>query len=209
MKKTILSSVLLASLSLALTGCGSQPANNSANGNSSSTGQPSGAPQAGNRGDRRMPDFGQPKTEPDVRGIIKTIVGNEVDILKIDMQRRNATSTDPAGAAAKTGTARASLSIGGGMPAGGPGGMGGGRQGGEGFSETSRAEMLKKLKEMSTGEEKVIIPVGIKMLKASDTKGKREMVEASLSDLAADKSITIWLNKSVTDKKVAEFVLVN
>ena len=35
------------------------------------------------------------------------------------------------------------------------------------------------------------------------------MIEASLSDITPDKSITIWLNSDVTDKKVAEFVLIN
>jgi hypothetical protein len=207
MKKTVLSSFLLIGFSLALTGCGSQ-VNNPAD-NSSSTSQSNKAPQAGSgRANRNMPDFGQPKSEPDVRGIIKTITGNEVVVLKIDIQRRNATSTDAAGAASRTGTARASISLSGGMPAGGPTGMGG-RPGGEGVSETDRAEMLKKLKEMSTGEEKVVIPVGIKMLKSSSSNGKREMVEATLADLAADKNITIWMNKSVTDRKVAEFVLIN
>jgi len=79
-------------------------------------------------------------------------------------------------------------------------------------SSDSRAKMMDALKEMSTGEEKITIPVGIKMLKSStstDDSGKKEMVEATLSDLTADKMITVWLNASVTDKKVAEFVLIN
>jgi hypothetical protein len=49
------------------------------------------------------------------------------------------------------------------------------------------------------------------MLKSSvnaDT-NKREMVEATLADITADKFITIWLNTSVTDKKVADFILIN
>jgi hypothetical protein len=83
---------------------------------------------------------------------------------------------------------------------GGPGGA---------QDENSRATMLAELKKISTGEEKVIIPVGIKMLKSSANGTKREMVEANLSDITNDKMITIWLNQSVTDKKVAEFVLIN
>ena len=206
MKKTLLSTALLASLSLVLTGCGSQVINNPV---SSSTNQSNENSQASNRSNRSMPDFGQPKTDPDVRGIIKTITGNEVVVLKIDMQRRSATSTDATGTTARAEAPKASLSLGGSIPAGGPGGGMGGRPGGEGASETDRAEMLKRLKEMSTGEEKVIVPVGIKMLKSSNLNGKREMVEATLADLTTDKNITIWMNKGVTDRKVAEFVLIN
>jgi hypothetical protein len=94
----------------------------------------------------------------------------------------------------------------GGMP-GGPGGMPGGP--GE-TGTTDRATQMAALKAMSTGEETIIIPVGIKMMKSSSTGEKKmEMVEASLTDITADKMITIWLNTSVSDKKVAEFVLIN
>jgi hypothetical protein len=99
---------------------------------------------------------------------------------------------------------------GGEMPGGGRGGnVAGGGVAGE--NADSRAQMLAKLKEMSTGEETITIPVGIQMLKSSTNtdNGKREMVEASIADLSADKTITVWLNAAVTDKKVAEFVLIN
>ena len=45
------------------------------------------------------------------------------------------------------------------------GGFGGPGGGPESASTSDRAAMLAKIKAMSTGEEKVIIPVGIKMLK--------------------------------------------
>ena len=48
------------------------------------------------------------------------------------------------------------------------------------------------------------------MLKASDEGGRNpEMLEASLSDINTDASITVWLNTSITDSKVAEFVIIN
>ena len=64
---------------------------------------------------------------------------------------------------------------------------------------------------MSTGEEKVIIPVGIQMLKAdpNNTGKQRTMVEATISYITADKMVTIWLDATVTDKKVASFVMIN
>lgn len=156
------------------------------------------------RPDRR-PDFGQPKTQPEVRGVVKSVVGNEVDILKIDQPQR-ATST-----ATSTNKTAGRLSAGG-VPSGAGMGIGGGRPGGEGGgganSTTDRTALMAQIKAMSTGEEKVIIPVGIKMLKSS-TDGTRTMVEANISDVTADKMITIWLDASVTDKKVASFVLIN
>jgi hypothetical protein len=99
------------------------------------------------------------------------------------------------------------------LPGGGRmGAPGEGRMGGIGGQDSgSRATMLEELKKLSTGEEKIMIPVGIQMLKAevnTETK-KREMVEATLSDINADKMITVWLNAAVTDKKVAEFILIN
>jgi hypothetical protein len=156
------------------------------------------------RPDRR-PDFGQPKTQPEVRGVVKSVVGNEVDILKIDQPQR-ATST-----ATSTASGTGKLNLSGGNRGGGMGGFGGGRPGGEGGganSTTDRTALLAQIKAMSTGEEKVIIPVGIKMLKAG-TEDPRSMVEANISDVTADKMITIWLDASITDKKVASFVLIN
>jgi len=176
--------------------------------------QNSGSANSVGRGEPRMPDFGQPDRLPDLRGLVKSVTGNEVVILKVDLRGgRNdqASSTRPEaenGQAPQGQAPAASLN--------GPGGqnqrfdmMGGSRPGEEDAS--ARADMLARLKEMSTGEETVTIPVGIKMLKPQvDTATKqRTMVEATLNDITADKTITIWLNASVTDKKVAEFVLIN
>jgi hypothetical protein len=100
------------------------------------------------------------------------------------------------------------MRVGSGMMPQREGGQFGGPGGG---TDSSRAEMLEKIKEMSTGEDKIIIPVGIRMLKfdsSSDNK-QREAIEAVLSDVSADKTITVWLNHDIKDKKVAEFVLIN
>lgn len=156
----------------------------------------------------RRPDFGQPEAKPEVNGVVKSITGNEVVVLKVEMGQgfRNASST-PEGIPSEP----TSLSLGtatGAPGAGGGPGMGQRRQGGEAGTE-ERAQMLARLQEMSTGEEKITIPVGIKMLKRSSETGSREMVEATLSDITNDKTLMIWLNKDVTDKKVASFVLIN
>jgi len=171
----------------------------------------------------RQPDFGQPDRAADVRGVIKSIIGNEITVLKIDQSGRDqkASSTldnnsQENGTNTKS-SVNLSLNNSAGMPGRIPGGGVGSREGGGmpgdpmGQDSDTRAQMLEKLKEMSTGEEKVVIPVGIKMLKSAATtqNEKREMVEATLSDLTTDKMITIWLNSAITDKKIAEFVLIN
>lgn len=167
------------------------------------------------RGEFRRPDFGQPEEPADLRGLVKDVLGNEVTVLKMERQNREGDVRDPEGQDQNSQSDNQNsqqnerrfngrMPMGGGM-AGGPG-MGGGRPE---MDEESRAEMMNRLKEMSTGEEKVIIPVGIKMMKTSFSNGKMEAVEASLEDVTADKMIQIWLNKEVEDKQVASFVLIN
>lgn len=195
------------SLLLFLTACNQAPSQLSSN---SSQESPSQA-----RGGTRRPDFGQPQKPADIRGIVKSIVGNEVTILKIDNLNRRASSTvENRSGELSSSSARFSLSSGsprmGGGARGGQSGFGGPGDPGVNGQGVDRAKMLEELKKLSTGEEKVVIPVGIKMLKPSvDTKQNGEMLEATLNDITADKSITIWLNSNVSDKKVAEFVLIN
>lgn len=217
MKRVIILSVLLFTSLITLSACSKSPAATNSN-NQNNTNNP-GAKMAGGRG-QKMPDFGQPNRSPDVRGVVKSIVGNEATILKIDIKAgrgQNASSTPANSDASNTRQAPAiSLSGAGGNGGGqGRGGFGGGQPGGPGgqggSGTTDRAAMLERMKAMSTGEETVIIPVGIQMLKSSsDTTAKqRTMVEATLSDITSDKSVTIWLASSTTDKKIAEFVLIN
>jgi hypothetical protein len=214
MKRILIVSTFLFAVLITVSACSKEPATDGAQKGSQNAGQPG----PGERG-QRMPDFGQPDRVPDVRGVVKSIVGNEATILKIDMKAgrgQNASSTPANGDASNTRQAPAiSLSgntrngAGGGARAwtggaGGPGGPGG-------SGTTDRAAMLERMKAMSTGEETITIPVGIQMLKSSsDTAAKqRTMVEATLSDITSDKSVTIWLASSTTDKKIAEFVLIN
>jgi len=213
MKRKLILSVALLSFLLVLAGCSSQTGNNS-------SGTATGSPQGGRS---RQPDFGQPQRTADIRGVVTSIVGNQVTVLKIALNSNRRASSTPNTTGSSTTTDSPSLSLnlggassrGGAGGAGGPGGGGGfasGNRGGAGGGTTTdRATMIANLKAMSTGQETIIIPVGIKMMKSSvdnSTKSRTE-VEASLTDVTADKMITVWLNASVTDKKVAEFVLIN
>jgi len=216
MKKFFLISASFLALSLVLTGC-SQSSSRAVN------------PPSQNRFDKfSQPDFGQPDRMPDVRGVVKSMVGNEVTVLKIDL---------PAGGRASSTNAREENSNGGGVTAtqtrntvslaGVAGGIGArdGRMMGGGPGEQTgetRAQMLAQLKAMSTGEETIIIPVGIQMLRIDTSNNQRTMVAATLADITTDKNITVWLSNneantnaeaSSTDagtaKKIAEFVLIN
>ncbi|MEI6529156.1 MAG: hypothetical protein WCN88_01965 [Candidatus Falkowbacteria bacterium] len=217
-KKGVLISLAIVACLPVLTGCSNKTATTTNLQNTQNT-----PAQGSGQRNGRMPDFGQPDRQADVRGVVTTIVGNEVTVLKIAAnQGRRASSTNETNASSSPRNQDApSLSLGGNMegrPAAGqagPGGFAGGRPGGPdggpgGGGTTDRAAMLASLKAMSTGQETIVIPVGIKMMKSeNDATGKRTTVEASLADVTADKMITVWLNTSVTDKKIADFVLIN
>ena len=159
----------------------------------------------------RRPDFGQPERNADISGLIKSIIGNEVTILKIERPERN--EGEENGIPDKNGsdekdTEKASTQGFGGM-SGGMRGMGGGMRSSGSLDTDAQAAMLEKMKVMSTGEEKVLIPVGIKMLKPDiENMGTMEMVEATLNDIVKDKMINIWLDENSDDRNIASFVLI-
>lgn len=190
MKKLLLLSFLLFT-SMALTGCAGE--------------QVLDSERTKEKRGSRMLDFGQPEEKPDISGLVKSIVGNEVTVLK--MERFNKEEGDeketdreerpvfnPSAAMSGGGAAR---------------GMGRGMRGSGRQSEESRVAMFEKIKAMSAGEEKIIIPVGIQMLKFELTEEKKpNMVEATLEDVTADRMLQIWLDDTVEDRKVASFVVV-
>jgi hypothetical protein len=156
--------------------------------------------------DFRHPDFGQPKTEPDVRGLVSSIVGNEVTVLKIEKPQFNEeaknkdeddNSQDEKAMTMGTGS----------MPEMGGRGMSGDRKN---MDEDAQAQMLERIKAMAVEEETVLIPVGIQMLRPdiSVDAEKNTVLEASLEDIEKDIMLQVWLNKDITDRKVAEFVLI-
>ncbi|RLC36846.1 hypothetical protein DRH27_04595 [Candidatus Falkowbacteria bacterium] len=199
MKKTIILISLFFIALLALTGCGNNT-KNSGNGE--------------NIQGRRMPDFGQPKSQPDISGIVKSVIGNEVTIIKIERPNREDFADQEGTGERNEGEENSSPNLGVALNGGTGGIHGGGRGfvGRPGGGDTdAQAQMLEKLKEMSAGEETFTVPVGIQMLKpdASGSETARsEMVEANIGDIKQDKMINVWINKDVTDRKVASFVLI-
>ena len=164
-----------------------------------------------NLGDRefRRPDFGQPDEPIDIRGLVSNIVGNEVTVLKIERSEfsgegERLESDDEEG---ETGQPLSlSGTTGGHTPGMGRGGFGARSSG----DADMQAQMLERMKEMASGEEKVLIPVGIRMLKPDTESDRKEptMIEATLEDIKTNSMLQIWLDASVTDRNVARFVLV-
>ena len=134
------------SLTLILSGCSVSNKSTSNNDNNF----------ANNQVGSRRPDFGQPERVADVRGVIKSVVGNEVTILEINMGAgRNSQNASTSSETEVNNQQKTAISLTGdsqapgGRYGGGPGGMEG-RNPGENSGD--RADMLTQLKEMSTGE---------------------------------------------------------
>jgi len=200
--KKIITILTLAVVALGLGGCQKRNSNSE-----------SGQLNSGNirSFENRRPDFGQPEREPDVRGLIKSIVSNEVTILKIERPDRGegeGMGLERADGDEDSEERQAQPLLGTGT-GGRMSGMGRGIRGGS-MDDDVRAAMLEQIKEMSTGEIVVTIPVGIQMLKPGDIVENKqpEMLEATLTDIKQDKMITIWLDEAVTEKSVANFVLI-
>ena len=139
----------------------------------------------------------RPERVADVTGIVKSIVGNELVINQVDMEavREEMKANMPEGAEPnkEEGSNLVGTQTG---PSGGIPGMGGGMR--TNSTGDAREVMDKIMKEHSLGDVKVLVPVGIPMYSRGE--------EASLVDLTVGSNITIWLNSSVEDRKIAEFV---
>ena len=186
-------SFIIASLAFVffVTGCGN---NTSVNGDSEST--------TTNNKTGQFQDPNMPERNVDISGVVKSMVGNEVTVTQIDMEKIREKMMESRQASGDTNT-NPTVSVGTRGTGMGPGGgmMGGGIPPGEANSEeaTARNEMMAELtKEYSLGDVKVIIPVGIAMNKRGEA--------SSLADVIVGSNLSIWLNTSVTDKKVAEYV---
>ncbi|MCK4919078.1 MAG: hypothetical protein KAS01_01695 [Candidatus Pacebacteria bacterium] len=155
-------------------------------------------------GNNRFADFERPEEKVDISGIVKTVIGNEVTVLKIERRAfaENNNTEEGDENIDNQKEQRPASGTGGGM------GMGMGMGGAQLNTETNDVDIaarLEILKSMSTEEEKVIIPVGVKMLKNENG----EMIEATLNDITKDKMLMIWIDVSITEKNVANFVIIN
>ena len=190
MKKIGFFLLILAIFSVVLVGCGKKE----------QTQEKTGTTREANR----RPDFGQPERQSDIGGLVKSITGNEITILKFERPQSPEGNEDDSEERPANFNPSAAFGGGGGHP-------GGGMMRSRSMDENSRTEMLERMKEMSSGEEKVIIPVGIQMLKTEMNEGDDvpTSVEATLTDIKTDKMVRIWLDENVSDRKIASFVLIS
>ena len=140
-------------------------------------------------------DFERPEEKADISGIVKTVIGNEVTILRIE---RPEISNDNKNVASKKDESAKEEKSGSG------GGMGGGGMGGRLNTDEEDDEGIERLKSINVGEEKIIIPVGIKMLKSEDG----EATVATLDNIKKDQMLMIWTDETITDRTVATFVII-
>ena len=193
MREKLLFSFFLLSLVLVVTGCNSNT--------STDTGDSSTAEQ---NTENRISDPNMPERQADIVGIVKSMVGNEVTITQIDMDKMReavaATRSDlPAPSAEESGSNNFVAGTGQGTFRGTGMGPGGGMgPGADADSEERNKAISDMMKEYSAGDVKLIIPVGIAMNKRGEP--------SSLADVIVGSNLSIWLNTSVTDKKVAEYV---
>lgn len=192
----------------------------------------------------------QPDRTADIVGIVESVSGNEVKILKLNAadlptgqglggQQRTGSGSGSSPSGQSGGQRQRPSDMGQGY-GNGPGQASGA---GNAAAKSARAAMIAELKKKSIGEDTVIVPVGIQMIKqgrptgaggpdmgssaggstknAGNTNntggtnnagnggtGQAQMggQAASITDITTDGTVMIWLNASVTDKKVAEFV---
>jgi hypothetical protein len=142
--------------------------------------------------------YEKPEEAPDVMGIVKSMIGNEITITQYDLSKMPTPPTEE-----EKNSIIASGEISTGMRPGG--GMGGGTGGGDPSSLFDSMESL--------GDVKVTIPVGIQMIKmgsraGNDDTANTENNNATLEDINTGDMLTIWLNEDIANRKVAEFAMV-
>ena len=147
-------------------------------------------------------DFKEPQERADIVGVVESIIGNKVKILKIDrMSNMDKSSEENNEENSKNQESKAkaigvnNMRMPGRIPGGGM----------KRNSEGDSVSRVEKLKSLSTGTETVIIPVGIKIFQ----KEAGEVSLASLSDIKRDQMIRVWLSDGELDKNVEEYKRAN
>jgi hypothetical protein len=74
------------------------------------------------------------------------------------------------------------------------------------LDETARTALKEEINSATLWEVKLTIPVWIAMTKKTASWPDAPTLEASLADIKNWQYISVWLDLSVSDRKVAEFV---
>jgi len=191
MKKAIIFAVFILSL-FGLSACTGQSSDNNEIKNTQNTGDI---------------NIQRPERTSDIAGVIRSINGNEmlVALMNRSAQSEVDPNTEESDSKSSADLSSALSRTSGGMRPGGGGGTGAG-------SDMSEADRLAMILEKSEENVKVLVPVGIAMIKggamgAMDEE-EAEVEVASFSDLVAGKTVNVWLDQAHEDRKVAEFISV-
>lgn len=163
-----------------------------------------------------------PDREPDIVGMVEAVGGNEITVLEFDPDAVDVPMTGTQNSEKSTSESEnaislgqtSSMSSGGGMPGGGgPPGSGSSsskssssRSSSSGSSSSNRETIMAELKSASTGKQKIVVPIGISILKAASTDSGTQKENTSFTDLTSDTMVKVWLKKTEDGKSVAEFV---
>lgn len=74
------------------------------------------------------------------------------------------------------------------------------------LSEADRMTLKEQIQSAVIWDQKVMIPVWIPMIKKELVWEEKQDLEATLADLKTGDIVSIWYNKDITDRKVAQYV---
>jgi hypothetical protein len=164
-----------------------------------------------------------PTRDADIVGMIESINGNKITILKFDpsnmpeyKEKGAATqkTASKSGNAISLGTSSSGMPGAGAPPAGfvrssGSSGGSGSLPGG-GSSSTNRSTIMAELKKSSIGTETITVPIGIPILKKSTvgSDGQPQQEQEVFTDLTSDTVVNVWLKKTGENDSAAEFISV-
>jgi hypothetical protein len=166
----------------------------------------------------------EPDRDADIYGMITSIKGNKITILKFDPSTMPGAKASDSSSEEEASENAISLGQTSSMPGGGgqggpPSGGGFSREGGfGGSSSTTRQTKLEELKTTSIGTETIEVPVGISIIdKTTATVGQVATEAGSFKDLSSDTMVVIWLEEGDVaktedqsgeqeEKRIAEFI---
>lgn len=179
-----------------------------------------------NSGAQTQASSSVPDRDPDIVGMIDSVNGNQVTILKFDpsvildlpmIQNSNNSQ--------KNNASKNAISLGqsgGGMIVGGGGGGGFNRSGGSGSTRTgssgggggqnsgssgsNRQTIIAEIKAVSKGKEMITVPIGIPIVKADAGSSGSKAQGGSFIDLTSDTMVKVWLSNTNDGKNTAGVV---
>lgn len=74
------------------------------------------------------------------------------------------------------------------------------------LDETARTELKEQINSSTLWEKKVIVPVWIPIIKKTATWPDSPSIEASIADFKVWQYVSVWMDTTIEDREVAEFV---